>query len=319
MARHKYTLTLVAYNQEPFIREAVHSALSQDCGLPMEIILSDDHSSDQTFEIMRDLVAGYQGPHQIRLNRNDANLGLVGNLNRVFDLASGDIIIYAAGDDISMPNRCKKLIDLFESTDALLAHSAVQAIDTEGNSIPHALDFNRGALTKTHEPRLVVTELFQYLGASGAFHTELLRKYGRFTDPMLYEDVVLGFRAALEGKVGFIKEKLVYFRVGSGISTRLFSGSVKAKYERKFMMRQASFTQYRKDALTYGLDSQDPVMITLDQALLKTKLNLAALRGDWSRFLTLAPKASRQALLAILRTLRIQGKSIIHSVSRHVS
>ena len=48
------TFALFAYNQEAFIREAVASALSQTYE-PLEIILSDDCSTDRTFAIMQEL------------------------------------------------------------------------------------------------------------------------------------------------------------------------------------------------------------------------------------------------------------------------
>ena len=49
------SLVLITYNQASFIKEACLSVLNQD-GEPIEIILSDDHSTDHTFEIMQDIV-----------------------------------------------------------------------------------------------------------------------------------------------------------------------------------------------------------------------------------------------------------------------
>ncbi|HUF60663.1 MAG TPA: glycosyltransferase, partial [Verrucomicrobiales bacterium] len=45
---------LLAYNQEQYIHEAVEGAFSQTYS-PLEIILSDDCSTDRTFEIMREM------------------------------------------------------------------------------------------------------------------------------------------------------------------------------------------------------------------------------------------------------------------------
>ena len=53
------TFVLFAYNQEKYIREAVEGALSQTYGA-MEIILSDDRSTDRTFEIMEEVVLNTQ-------------------------------------------------------------------------------------------------------------------------------------------------------------------------------------------------------------------------------------------------------------------
>ena len=64
------TFALFSYNQEQFIRQAVESAFAQTYS-PLEIILSDDFSSDGTFEIMQEMVAAYSGPHRVVLNQND--------------------------------------------------------------------------------------------------------------------------------------------------------------------------------------------------------------------------------------------------------
>ena len=47
------TFALFAYNQEEFIREAVEGAFAQTYE-PLEIILSDDCSSDRTYEIIQE-------------------------------------------------------------------------------------------------------------------------------------------------------------------------------------------------------------------------------------------------------------------------
>ncbi len=62
------TFALFAYNQENHIEEAVQGAFSQTYS-QLEIVLSDDCSTDRTFEIMERMANAYQGPHKIVLNR----------------------------------------------------------------------------------------------------------------------------------------------------------------------------------------------------------------------------------------------------------
>src|SRR2546430_17373747 len=96
---HKPILTFVvaAFEQEDYVAEAVEAAFRQTYS-PLEIILSDDCSSDQTFEVMQRLAREYKGPHKVVLNRNERNLGLVGHVNRAVELAAGEIIVGSAGD-----------------------------------------------------------------------------------------------------------------------------------------------------------------------------------------------------------------------------
>ncbi|MFV1990405.1 MAG: glycosyltransferase family A protein, partial [Acidimicrobiales bacterium] len=97
----RLTLVVLFYNQEAFAEQAVRGALAQTYS-PLEIVLSDDASSDETFAVVQRTVDGYDGPHQVILNRNTINLGLTGNLNRAMELASGEIIVFTGGDDISL-------------------------------------------------------------------------------------------------------------------------------------------------------------------------------------------------------------------------
>jgi glycosyltransferase involved in cell wall biosynthesis len=103
------TFALFAYNQENYIHEAVKGAFAQTYS-PLEIILSDDGSRDRTFEIMQEMVSSYTGPHTVVLRRNAQNLGLAGHVNLVLDLARGDIVTFAAGDDISLERRVETAV-----------------------------------------------------------------------------------------------------------------------------------------------------------------------------------------------------------------
>src|SRR5688572_20785087 len=128
------TFYVITYNQSRFVREAVESALAQTCS-PIEILLSDDCSTDDTFEIIQETVKGYSGPHTIILNRNERNLGLSEHLNRIHELASGALIIAADGDDVSDPQRTKRCVEawLKNGKPAALA-SSVSCIDAAGNA-----------------------------------------------------------------------------------------------------------------------------------------------------------------------------------------
>src|SRR3954469_5886970 len=124
------TFSIGAYNQEPFIRQAVAGAFAQTYS-PLQIILSDDCSSDRTFEIMAEMAAAYRGPHEVVLNRNPKNRGLVAHVNRVVELMRGELLVVSAGDDISLPHRTTAVWEAWEATGrkAFSVHSQVIHID----------------------------------------------------------------------------------------------------------------------------------------------------------------------------------------------
>lgn len=96
MSSISLSYVLLTFNQRATVAGAVRSALAQDVQ-PMEIVISDDCSTDGTFSEVESVVAGYQGPHRVILNRNPENLGLAGNLDKVHELSSGDVIIGSSG------------------------------------------------------------------------------------------------------------------------------------------------------------------------------------------------------------------------------
>ena len=98
------TFVLVAYDQEQFIAEAVQGAFSQTYS-PLEIILSDDCSPDRSFKIMQAQAKAYQGPHEVHVRRNQQNLGLIQHINSLMQLVNGELVVIAAGDDVSLPSR----------------------------------------------------------------------------------------------------------------------------------------------------------------------------------------------------------------------
>ena len=107
------TFSIAAYNQEKFIREAVEGAFSQTYS-PLEIVLSDDCSGDSTFSIMEKMAGQYRGPHRIILNRNSVRRSLGGHVNRVVEISRGELIVGAAGDDVSLPQRCEIAYEAWE-------------------------------------------------------------------------------------------------------------------------------------------------------------------------------------------------------------
>ena len=91
------SLTIICYQAEKYIKEAIEGALAQTYS-PLEIIFSDDASTDNTFAIIEEQLKNYTGPHHIVLNRNDVNMGIGAHVSKVwFDIAKGDWIIVSAG------------------------------------------------------------------------------------------------------------------------------------------------------------------------------------------------------------------------------
>jgi len=205
----KVTFALVAFNQERFIRDAIGGALAQTYS-PLEIVLSDDCSSDRTFQIMEEMAAAYRGPHKLILNRNRTNAGLGGHLNKIMALSTGDIIVIAAGDDISLPERTARQVDfLNRHPDIYSVWSSIRQISETGELLQELSQpdqiYSRESFLNT----------FNIIGSSHAWRRELWTFFGDLQPGILYEDGILGTRSSLLGKTASLSEVLVQYRVNA--------------------------------------------------------------------------------------------------------
>ena len=92
----RVTVMVPTYNQAEFLEDAVASALAQDYP-NLEVVISDDGSTDQTPAVVERLAA--RDP-RVRAHRSARNIGRVANYRRLlYELATGDWVINLDGDD----------------------------------------------------------------------------------------------------------------------------------------------------------------------------------------------------------------------------
>lgn len=208
------TFAVFAYNQEQFIAEAVRGALSQTYS-PLEIILSDDCSSDRTFEIMQEMAKTYTGPNQVTVRRNERNLGLIGHINCVMELVQGELIVVAAGDDISLPERTEKLFQAYQSSGglALSLYSRANRIDVSGKQLDILEDLKANS---QHSLEYMANHQVSVVGSAHAWHRKLFDIFGPMDEHAVSEDVILPFRAKLLGEVLAVDDVLVLRRHHAG-------------------------------------------------------------------------------------------------------
>lgn len=209
------TFLLFAYNQEQFIEEAIEGAFSQTYS-PMEIILSDDGSSDATFDVMENMVRTYRGHHKVILNRNNVNLGLVPHVNKLMPLCSGKFIAFAAGDDVSLPNRVEDSVSVMTSNPSLSALSLGLISGKCYSSV------NKGNLTTSLKP-IVKNDLNDFCkdtslhinAPARMIRKDVFSSFGPLNANCQVEDQPILFRALLVGLIGFSKKRGVFYRIHS--------------------------------------------------------------------------------------------------------
>ena len=210
---------LLCYNSEEFVAEALRGLLEQDYEGPMEIVISDDASKDQTVDVVEVTLGRRPTRHDVRLVRRETNTGSKsGHLNAVFPTVSGDILITFDDDDVSEPSRVRKIVERFKADPRTQAvFSSYSLIDPTGRPMGQGKVPHPPTPTHTHTHTYTPSRVwFATIDAYAAGTTLAVRRpvidtFGPL-DPAINEDVVLPFRASLLGEVQYISESLVRVR-----------------------------------------------------------------------------------------------------------
>lgn len=209
------SLILFTYNQENYIEEAIIGALAQTYS-PLEIVISDDFSNDNTFQIIQKCVNNYSGPHRIILNKNEKNIGLVNHVNYLFyEKTNGEFVVVSAGDDISLPNRVEKSINfMLKNPDVVALSSSLLNIDENSNQVAIQSDDLKEDII--YDINYYLSDSFKHInGASRIVRRSLINAFPKLNSECPTEDTTFLLRAFLHGKVALLKEKLVHYRIHS--------------------------------------------------------------------------------------------------------
>lgn len=286
----RISVLLFAYNQAPTVRAAAESVLAQACE-PLEVILSDDASSDDTYAILAELARAYSGPHDVWARRNATNLGIGAHYNRLIAESAGELLVTAGGDDLSLPSRVAKLAAAWDATGGRADLVASHYIDLLGTG-------ERGDSVPTDDLAEVTLERWlarrpYIVGATHAFTRRMMSRFGPFIDGLWYEDQVMTFRAVVGGGGITVAEPLVqYRRGGSSQWSHAGSGSSLVHWTAVQNNRLlAEIEQLERDAETAGC--RDAVELALAdmrrrERYLEALVNAGSTNERW-RALQMAP------------------------------
>jgi glycosyltransferase involved in cell wall biosynthesis len=120
------TVAIPVFNRPSLIRHAIDSAMAQDVD-GLEVLVVDNCSTDNTWDVLQE----YRD-ERLRLVRNSENLGLVGNMNRCLELASGRYLRFLCSDDRLVTGTLQSELDLMERhPEVVLLSGRNQLVDEE--------------------------------------------------------------------------------------------------------------------------------------------------------------------------------------------
>ncbi len=219
--QHTPALSVVmpAYNAERYIERAIQSILSQTL-TDLELVVVDDCSTDSTWEIIQSFAAA---DPRVRTGRNETNSGPAATVNHAIRLSRAPIIAGMDSDDISVPNRMERQIELLRSNPALAVvgsfashineHDEILSLSRTGpTSISEFEDLKRRG-----EPTMV-------FGGTAMYTRELYDKVGGFDSSLRAAgDIEFCDRMGEHGAIVAIPEALLLYRIhASSVVMRRF-------------------------------------------------------------------------------------------------
>lgn len=239
MKNEEISVLMLAYNHEPYIRQAIESVLAQQCDTPFRLWIGEDHSSDNTREVCRELQVAH--PDRIELLRSDKPLGMHGNFSNLWKKSSGEFVAFCEGDDYWCdPFKLQKQIDFFRMhSDCTLCGTFTDILADDGT-----------ISRRVQPPGCKEVYTFEELIGRYGFHfSSVMLRRRSITFPDWFErsycvDRPLYLLAAEQGSAGLIPEVTSVYRLHDGGAWSTLNARDKAdKSIQLFMLMQNHFPQ----------------------------------------------------------------------------
>jgi glycosyltransferase involved in cell wall biosynthesis len=200
---------LPVYNGERYLAQALDAILAQDLE-DFEVVVSDNASEDATGEIVK---AHAASDPRIRYHRNDRNVGLTRNFNRVFELSRGKYFKWTAHDDWHPKETLRVCTEVLEGDpSAVLCASAVAVIDEDDTVLE---EWHPSVDLRAPEPQLRLHRLLWSMGEThplfAVMRSDALRRTPLYRN-YLGADRVLLAQLALMGPMWQLPEILHHYR-----------------------------------------------------------------------------------------------------------
>lgn len=213
------SICIPTYNSGKFIEDSLLSIINQTYR-NIEIIIGDNASSDNTFEIVKK----YQKKDsRIKYYTNETNLGYSENCNKLISISKGEYVSIYHSDDIYNLKIIEKEVDILEKN-----------LDISGVFANYERINEHGVILKNTEYPILVDQkikrvnLDEYINVvlnkgvscfccpSSMIRKEVYERLGGYNPNLKYIcDSDMWSRILLDGSLGILKEKLIQYRVHS--------------------------------------------------------------------------------------------------------
>jgi glycosyltransferase involved in cell wall biosynthesis len=195
---------MAVYNGAAFLKPQIESILVQ-LRAQDELIVVDDGSRDDSLAVLETM----RDP-RLHVHSNQRNLGVLPTFERALSQAGADIVFLSDQDDIWLPGKVAKVLDVFASNPrvTMVATDAV-IIDEQGRTLNQSFFSVRGRFSTGFVRNFIKNK---YLGCTLSFRRMMLQRFLPIPQDVPMHDIWFGLLNEIYGKTYFIDEPLIAYR-----------------------------------------------------------------------------------------------------------
>lgn len=216
----KISIIVPVYNVAPYIAACLQSVMHQTCQDALECILVDDCGTDNSMEVVGEMLQSYEGPIGFKVVHHTQNRGLSAARNTGMAEATGDYVYFLDSDDEIAPDciQCLATPLQQEAFDMVVGECRI-----EGGSIPGvALQLPGGTILRgkeiLHAYRL---QQWYMMSVNKLYRLDFLRHNAlQFKEGILHEDELWSFQlACLAQSMTIISAETYIYKLRQGSIT----------------------------------------------------------------------------------------------------
>ena len=203
------SICVITYNHEKYIADCLNSIIKQRTNFPIEVLVSDDASTDKTPSIIQSFADQYSFIKPILRTKNT---GGSQNYIEVHNLAKGDYVCHLDGDDIFLPQKLQTQKDIMERGGFNISWHKVHFFNDQqdfydGNAMDYSFFKNQ---------RVQLSDAFAF-GSIGVHSSIMYRRSSRktFTPPFPTMDLFYSWEYLESGDGFVIPEVLGGYRLNA--------------------------------------------------------------------------------------------------------
>jgi glycosyltransferase involved in cell wall biosynthesis len=210
------SVVMSVYNGAAYLRQGLDSILSQE-GVEFEFVIVDDGSNDDSPRILAEAAA--RDP-RVRVLRQE-NTGLTRALIRACAEARGRFIARQDGDDLSLPGRLRRQMELLDGDPSVCMASSWGEVIGPGDEI--LLSYQRPVDPADATQLLMHGRVGPPGHGSVMFRRDAYEQVGGYRELFYYaQDSDLWLRMGMVGRIAYVQDVLYRYRVSpESISGRL--------------------------------------------------------------------------------------------------